>query len=88
MDSGSWARVKIKETESTPWNLVHHSAFKLDKGNIGVLWYDYNVNDSNEVNKLRIMRMSILDLESVSWKEVKLQGLSEVPFRFGLSAIP
>lgn len=45
MDSGSWARVKIKETENTPWNLVHHSAFKLDKGNIGVIWYDYSPSD-------------------------------------------
>ena len=44
MDSGSWARVKVKENEATPWNLVYHSAFKLDKGNIGVLWYDYNLN--------------------------------------------
>ena len=51
MDNSTFSRVKIKESESTPWNLVHHSAFKINKANIGVIWYDYNPSDKEAMVK-------------------------------------
>ena len=55
MESSQWQRVHVKNQgggqlgsgqaptlghDVVPWNLVHHSAFKVDASTIGVIWYD------------------------------------------------
>jgi len=75
-----------------PWNLVHHSAFKLDAQNIGVLWYDPETLDGGEIR--RNLMISTFNCKKCLWKNLKVakygdnvqQPLSS--FRFSCSLMP
>ena len=68
-----------------PWNLVHHSAFKLDAQNIGVLWYDLNEGR-------RTLMVSIFDCKKGLWRNMKMASLNEesltFEYRLGASLFP
>jgi hypothetical protein len=75
MDASTWAKVKIKESTADtqmPWNLVFHSNFKIDASNIGFIWYDYDVMDDDKYLRNRMMKLSVLNLTSGGWKEIKM----------------
>jgi hypothetical protein len=49
MDAMTWTPIRLKgkqqePSDPIPLNLVYHSAFRLDVHNIGILWYDYEID--------------------------------------------
>jgi len=63
MEANTWrllSKTCNSASEPIPWNLVFHSAFKLDHQNLGVLWYDL-------VENQRVLRASQYNLIRNSW---------------------
>jgi len=100
-ESGHWHRVKVKNQGASsdsvgqghdvvPWNLVHHSAFKLDAQNIGVLWYDPEQLDGGEVR--RNIMISTFNCKKCLWRNLKVARYgSPEPlsgYRFDSSVFP
>ena len=81
-ESGHWNKIKVKNQgtgtsgpmaaaqDVVPWNLVHHSAFKLDGQNIGVLWYDPEVLAGGQVR--RNVMISTFNCKKSLWKNLKV----------------
>lgn len=90
MDAMTWSaatkKSKSEPSDPAPWNLVYHSAFKLDVHNIGVLWYDYE-SDLDQ-KRHRYLRVSILNVNKTAWKDVRLINEDEALFRLGASIYP
>lgn len=83
-ESGHWQRIKVKNQggeavvggqDVVPWNLVHHTAFKLDSQNIGVLWYDPEQNDTLEIT--RHLMISVFNCKKCLWKNLKVAKYNE-----------
>ena len=111
-ESGQWQNVKVKNqgisensTESNahdlvPWNLVHHTAFKVDEDNICVLWYDnfadvFGEEEGQDENKSTMM-ISLFNCKRCIWKNLKIASLQakengaplDVKYKFGCSIYP
>lgn len=78
-DSATFQKVSIKTqgpSDTIPNNMVHHSMFRLDKVNLGIIWYDFEAkseaNPSNTTH--RNMRLTIYNIGSHCWKDVSLVG--------------
>lgn len=84
-ESGHWNKIKVKNQggdaigagqDVVPWNLVHHSAFKLDAQTIGVLWYDpepldqSSYADGGEIR--RNLMISTFNCKKCLWKNLKV----------------
>jgi hypothetical protein len=71
-----------------PWNLVHHSAFKVDAATIGVIWYDspttgqgnsqgaQSSGDSGVVHSPQNMMISTFDCNKSVWRNLKIATYS------------
>lgn len=102
LESGSWAKIiprnttlemetgKLKGSEVTPWNLVHHTAFKVDSEVLAVIWYDSlsyglaaNELAQNEQVNQRSTMVSLFNFKTNLWRNLKIalmpgQGYHEV----------
>jgi|TARA_B110000305_G_C19306316_1_gene571739 hypothetical protein len=91
IESGQWQNVKVKNQgisenssepnahDLVPWNLVHHTAFKVDEDNICVLWYDnfadvFGEDEAQDVNKSTMM-ISLFNCKRCVWKNLKIASL-------------
>ena len=101
-ESGHWSRLvpknrtakpgsEIPGHEVTPWNLVHHSAFKIDSVTIGVLWYD---PETVEGKVRRNLMTSTFNCKTCQWRNLKVAGYGvdtqgpALDYRFFSSLLP
>jgi hypothetical protein len=87
LESGMWNPIKIKNQGGTegiddlvPWNLVNHTAFKLDEHNIGCLWYNEDLSDQ--------MMISIFNCRKCMWKNINIISTDSFKYRLGASVYP
>lgn len=82
-ESGHWSRIKVKNqgqrsdsdnsqpgSDVVPWNLVHHSAFKLDSQTIGVIWYDPEILENGATR--RNLMISTFNCKKCLWRNLKV----------------
>lgn len=94
LESGSWAKIiprnatlemetgKLKGSEVSPWNLVHHTAFKVDHEVLGVVWCDNqslglaaNELAQNEQVNARSTMVSLFNFKTNLWRNLKIACL-------------
>ena len=83
IESGHWSKMARSDTEDpreiAPWNLVHHSAFKVDKEHLGVIWYDskgattlpHEIDESIVINSRKTM-ISIYSFGTNTWRNLRV----------------
>jgi len=81
IESGQWQKIKAKNAgaaeesakgekfDVVPWNLVYHTAFRINEWNIGVIWQDNFSTDQSQENKIMV---SVFNCHRCLWRNLKL----------------